>query len=154
MGWNIQAKCAFFWAMYGLVSTPRAQSKRECQSLSSIHQKICFAPVCIPGKFNVVIWPFRGTLGAKTPIFGARDRKSHYKQKSRITRKRFEIEKKLLYITYRKLGSGFPNPSLFWLPWQRGWAKRYIAHSVLTQNAPQLNNSKTVWDTVKVCINQ
>jgi len=149
MGWNIQAKCAFFGAMYGLVSSPRAQSKRECQSLSSIHQKICFAPVCIPGKFKVVISPFRGILGAKTPNFGARDRKSHYKQKSCITRKRYEIEKKLLYITYRKPGSGFPNPSLFWLPWQRG-----RAHSVLVQNAAQLNNSKTVWDTVKVCINQ
>ena len=30
--------------------------------------------------------------------------------------------------------SGFPNPLLFWLPWQRGWAKRYTATSKVSPN--------------------
>ena len=51
-----------------------------------------------------------------------------------ITRKWCEIGQKIVLITNSKPWVGFPNPPLFWLSWQRGWAKRYSAMSKASPN--------------------
>jgi len=54
--------------------------------------------------------------------------RSPQNRKSVITRERCEIRQKFVLNTNSKPWVGFPNPPLFWLPWQPDWAKRYTAH--------------------------
>ena len=52
-------------------------------------------------------------------------------------RKWCKIRQKIVLTTNSKPWVGFPNPLLFWLPWQWGWVKRYCspwnAESFLTK---------------------
>ena len=127
------------------LSSPRAQVTRRAKPPRLVFQtRLPMQGSAFWGLVDTL--PFSGVLEA-TANFGSPSPKigNPIIKKIRIARKQCEIKKKLLQTTYRKMGSGFQNPWLFWWPCQLGWAKLFTTETASSIKQQKFKNSHCLY---------